>query len=168
MGGILDDLRKLELYHEYIRYDRGLLYWIKRPSNAARMQKPIGTLDQGYLRFLFKGSSHRVHRVVWMLHYGLIPKGFEIDHINHDKADNRIENLRCVPKLSNGRNQSMHRSNTSGITGVNWMKSCSKWRAEIRISNKTIYLGVFDNLLDAVAERRRYEVIYGFHANHGK
>lgn len=161
-------LQFIALYQEYLEYRDGKLYWKKRPSNAAKMDVPVGKLDGGYLRFFFKGKSHRVHRVVWMMHNGVIPEGYEIDHLYHDKEDNRIEMLRCVRKIDNGRNQSKHAHNTSGHTGVNWMASMQKWRAEIRIDNKTIYLGCYDEIEEAIRARQRAEAERGFHPNHGK
>lgn len=154
--------------NEFIRYDNGLLFWKKKPCNAAIIDRSIGSVDDGYLVFTFRGFKHKVHRVVWMIHNGEIPDGYEIDHINHDKLDNRIENLRCVPKIDNGRNQSKHRHNTSGFTGVGWMSNCKKWRAEIRINNKTIYLGSFDDIEMAKKARREAEIKFGFHDNHGR
>lgn len=161
-------LEFIALYKEYLIYVNGELFWKIKPSNAAKMDRPVGKLDGGYLRFFFKGKGHKVHRVVWMMHNGPIPEGYEIDHIFHDKEDNRIEMLRCVPKLQNGRNQSKHAHNTSGHTGVNWMASVGKWRAEIRINNKTIYLGCFTEIEEAIRARKDAEVERGFHENHGK
>lgn len=154
--------------NEFIRYESGLLLWKKKPCNAAIIDRSIGYVDGGYLVFRFRGFNHKVHRVVWMIHNGEIPDGYEIDHINHDKLDNRIENLRCVTKIDNGRNQPKHRHNTSGFTGVGWMRNCKKWRAEIRINNKTMYLGSFDDIEMAKKARREAEIKFGFHDNHGR
>lgn len=169
MGWTRDvQLKYIDLYNEFIRYDNGKLYWKKRPSPRAHMDSPIGGLDGGYLKFRFRGKTHRVHRVVWLIHNGPIPEGYEVDHLYHDKLDNRVEMLRCIPKLDNGRNQPIHSHNTSGVTGVNWMSSMGKWRAEIRMMGKTNYLRCFDNKEEAIDARKKAEQLHGFHPNHGK
>ena len=97
-----------------------------------------------------------------------VPKGMQIDHLDHDRSNNRIENLRLVTHKENGRNISKKKNNTSGITGVRWNKARQKWVAQISINKKGIYLGLYNNLLDAVAARKRAEKFYGFYENNGK
>ena len=107
-----------------------------------------------------------LHRVAWLIYYGVYPKG-EIDHINGDRADNRIENLRDVTHQANGRNQRMHVTNTSGITGVHYVKNRNEWRAYININESIINLGQFKDKFEAICARKAEEYKQGFHANHG-
>ena len=116
----------------------------------------------------FKGT-YRTHIVIWAMHNGRWPlDGMEIDHINHNATDNRIENLREVSRIEQCRNMTMNRTNTSGHAGVSYRKDKLKWRAYIMEDNKQINLGHFYKLEDAIAARKKAEVEMGFHPNHGK
>lgn len=78
------------------------------------------------------------------------PNGFELDHINLNKLDNRRSNLRIATKAQNRRNQGMHKNNQTGFKGVSPTKSQKKpYSAAIGISGQTIYLGSFDKAEDA-------------------
>jgi len=120
---------------------------------------------QGYRNGCIDGISLYAHRVAWALYFGEWPDG-EIDHINHDHADNRICNLRSVTRAENLRNLPKMRHNTSGVTGVYRRKD--KWLAAIRVDRKLIRLGYFHSFNDAVAARELAERQYRFHPNHGR
>lgn len=83
------------------------------------------------------------HRVVWYLHNGLIPEGMEIDHINRDRLDNRIENLRLVTRAGN-----CHNTNS---VGVYFDANTSKWYSNICVKGKQRRIGTFDTIIDARA-----------------
>jgi hypothetical protein len=121
----------------------------------------------GYRRGCFQGREYYAHRVAWALHTGAWPKG-EIDHINGDKADNRIANLREVTKVENSRNMPLPANNTSGHIGVAWSKSDKRWTAYIKVGGRRRYLGNFLEKDDAIAARKAAEVRFGFHPNHGR
>ena len=76
-------------------------------------------------------------------------KGEEIDHINHDKLDNRKENLRKVTHSENCQNRPLNKRNKSGYKGVHWFKNEKKWSARLGVNGKRIFLGYFDNKKDA-------------------
>lgn len=107
------------------------------------------------------------HRTAWALHHGDWAEG-EIDHINGNGLDNRIDNLRDVSRLVNRQNAKLHKDNTSGVSGVCWAKNTGKWQAQIKVRTKMVYLGQFPDKTDAVAARREAERLYGFHPNHGR
>lgn len=88
------------------------------------------------------------------------PDNMVIDHKNHNLLDNRKSNLRIVTNSQNGMNKVIISNNTSGVTGVVWVKNRQQWRAEIKINMKTIYLGLFDNINDAIAARKAAEEKY--------
>jgi len=92
----------------------------------------------------------------------------EVDHENHIKDDNRWLNLVAATHPENSRNQSLHKNNNSGYTGVHWSKDSNKWLSKIRINGKDTHLGSFDELEDAAEARKEAEVKYGFHENHGR
>lgn len=122
----------------------------------------------GYVYFYYGGKSRLSHRVIWTKFNGEIPDGFEVDHINHIRSDNRISNLRLVNRVENARNKSRASNNTSGVTGVSWIKSKGKWYAQIYVNGKTHNLGYYSDFNDAVKARIDAEDRFGFHKNHGK
>ena len=97
----------------------------------------------GYCRVGFKGKLYRYHVVLWVLHNNEnIPEGLEIDHINGDKIDNRIENIRVIQHRANQQNLGVHRY--GALTGCYYQKDAKKHRAQIKIYGKQIYLGLFE------------------------
>jgi len=131
-------------------------------------KKKVGSVDKdGYLMIKHKNVGYRAHRVAWYLTYGSFPKG-QIDHINHDRLDNRIKNLRVVTQAENAKNCKKSKANSSGVCGVHWCKTRNRWMSSITVDRKRIHLGVFDSFSDAVDVRKNAEVLYGFHTNHGK
>lgn len=84
----------------------------------------------------------------------------EIDHINRKKHDNRKSNLRECTHQQNTINVGKKKNNTSGVVGVSYRKDIDKWRAEINVNRKYIYLGIFSNFNDAVNARKRAEKYY--------
>jgi hypothetical protein len=73
------------------------------------------------------------------------------DHIDCDGLNNRRANLRIATRSENQRNQRRSRTNTSGVKGVTWDIGTQKWRAQIKSDSGPRYLGVFQNIEDAVA-----------------
>ncbi len=102
------------------------------------------------------------HRLIWMMVHGEWPQN--IDHINGDRTDNRIANLRNVSTEENNRNLSRRVTNKSGCTGVYWVSSHGKWRASIG----TRIIGMFLSKEAAIAARKAAEVSEGYHQNHGR
>lgn len=89
----------------------------------------------------------KYHRVVWILNRGEIPEGFLLDHINGDKVDNRLDNLRLVSARGNCQNRCIHRKGK--LAGVNYRKKENKWRARICFKGKRVHLGDFQTELEA-------------------
>lgn len=83
-----------------------------------------------------------------------------VDHINHDKLDNRKDNLRICSTRQNTMNQDVSKNSTSGITGVTWDKTNGKWMAYIKVNYRQITLGRFTNLDDAIQARMDAEIEY--------
>ena len=84
----------------------------------------------------------------------------QVDHINHDKTDNRRCNLRLANKVLNGQNTGLRVDNTSGMTGIYWSKRWRVWIARITVNKKTMHLGTFHSFDDAVAARKAAEERY--------
>ena len=176
---------------ECLRYDprTGDFTWLKRPArhfksvagqsranggNAGKSAGDIHKEDSGKeyrrIRISHKGGSsglYRAHRLAWLYMFGCFPQN-QIDHINGDSLDNRIENLRDVSNLENGRNQKKPKNNKSGVVGVSWDKKKLKWASKICVSGKGLFLGYFDEIGDAETARLSANKKYGFHENHGK
>lgn len=102
----------------------------------------------GYRGLCILGKQYYAHRIAWLYAYGQFPVG-EIDHINHDKMDNRLKNLRSCTQSENSRNQKKYKSNKSGYKGVSWSKKSSKWLAQITHNKKVTCLGRYDDKLEA-------------------
>lgn len=128
--------------------------------------KPAFTYQDanGYRRTNMLGAGVYAHRAAWIWVNGSIPVSMLIDHVNQDKTDNRICNLRLASKSSNARNMKMNCTNTSGVTGVHWWKTRGKWVASIHET----HLGAFDRFEDAVAARLSAEKANGYSSVHGR
>lgn len=157
----------------YFRYDpsTGRLYWRVTNSNRAVAGSEVAAVrNWGYVGVRLHGKTYQAHRVIWdMMNPGdKLEPGDEIDHIDHNRENNLLANLRKTSRKENSRNLSLARNNTSGTTGVRFDKSRSKWRAEIKVKKQVIHLGRFDTIEEAVTARKEAERKYGFHENHGK
>ena len=151
----------------------GALTWKRREDvnaswNTMFANKPafITVEQRGYLVGRIKSRSFKAHRVIWKMVHGVDP--IVIDHINGDRTDNRIENLRSVARHENSRNAGLPKSNASGVIGVRWNKARSKWVANIRHSGKQCHIGIFKDFHEAVSARKSAEREYGYHPNHGR
>jgi hypothetical protein len=110
---------------------------------------PYYSFVDGYAYISLQNQKCKAHRLAWMHVYGDIPQGIEIDHINGNKSDNRISNLRLATRSENCRNSKLSPLNTSGSKGVSWNKARNKWTAQIKINGRQKHLGVFKNVEDA-------------------
>lgn len=158
----------VDLLNELFEYDKeaGDLIW-KAKGRGITNGAIVGcATTEGYRQVTINAKSYLVHRVVFLLHKGYLPK--TLDHINGDRADNRIENLRPVTANQNQHNRKLNSNNTSGYKGVSWCKSRNKWKAAVRLESKRINLGSFDNLEEAAeAARAAREELHGDYAHHG-
>jgi len=121
----------------------------------------------GYMYERRNGKEFLQHRLIWEDYYGEKPNG-QIDHIDGNKLNNNIENLRDVTSLENQRNRTRQYNNTTGCTGIYWDKKRNKWIAKIQIKRTAIYLGGFEDIEDAICCRKKAEKEYDFHKNHDK
>lgn len=183
--GILPDPESLPTV-EYLRecfdycHETGVLIWKERPRehfatgsgqknfNSQRTGRRIeGKQALGYISLKLTNRMFLAHRVIWAIYYGSWPTG-QIDHINMDKSDNRIVNLKAATHAENRRRTSTPSNNCSGAIGVSWYKQHNKWRAYINVNGRRISLGCFIQKEDAIAARRAAEVRYGYASNHGE
>lgn len=139
---------------------KGRIFFRKeRPGRSSA--SPAGSLRKdGYIDVRLQGQRYLAHRLVWCLIKGDWPVE-QIDHINGNRADNRIENLRAVSIAEQRRNVTRAR-NASGVVGVTWARQEHNWRASISVKGKTINLGHFDSVEEATTARREAEAKFGY------
>ncbi len=166
-----------EVTHEYLLEhfsyspETGHLKWIKRPKggNKARLgDEPVGCINNvtGYLSVGIKRKRYYVHRVIWFYVHGEWPKNM-IDHINGIRADNRLENLRDVPRHINTQNVKKAQKDNlkTGLLGVvddSKVNKKNPYSAKIKVNSKSIHLGYFSTPQQAhdayvVAKRKYHE-----------
>lgn len=133
----------------------------KDGRNAAR------PMSKGYLNVYFGGKTYKAHIIAWAIHSGSYPKSL-LDHINGNKSDNRIANLREADAFQNTRNAKRRSDNTSGIKGVYFHTQSQKWTAQIRVGSGIITLGRFSDIGEAAKVRKEAaEKYHKDYANHG-
>lgn len=155
----VDQARELLDYNP----ETGEFHWkVARNSYGGKVRPGViaGTPNgQGYVFIGVIGQIWRAHRLAWLFMNGKTPpKGFEVDHINGDRADNRWPNLRLVTRSQNNMNQGVKRNNRSGCKGVSLRKDTQKWHARITVGGVITLLGNFDRLEDAIDARRNAEI----------
>ena len=122
------DIKELFAYSE--ESPTGVV-WIFTTSHRSQAGSTAGSLSgNGYYLIRHRDKNLACHRIVWELHNGPIQEGMLVDHINGNKADNRIENLRLATKAQNGQNQGLQRHSTTGVKGLTF--SNRVWQGQIR------------------------------------
>lgn len=161
----------VDFIKSYISYDAesGKFYRLRvvndKENHLWRIGKEIGNpSSNGYLDISIGNQKWTAHKLAWLISYGYYPD--MIDHINGDKQDNRLSNLRLSDSLQNMRNRGKNKNNSSGYNGV--YLNGSKYRARIKINGKLINLGTFDSIEDAVNARVRANLEYNFSDKHGE
>jgi hypothetical protein len=147
------------LSKEYLQslfdYRDGELYWKKRN------QRKAGCINgESYRHIVINGKLYKSHRLIFMLHHGYMPEF--IDHIDNDRLNNKIENLRPATKQQNCWNRTINKNNKSGIKGVSWCKLTKKWKVQGRVDKKVVHLGVYPTLEEAAKVIANFRFI-----NHG-
>lgn len=141
--------------------DDGKFRWRVGRNSFAGKAKPgetAGTSKDGYVQIGFHGRHFRAHRLAWfVMTGGWPPSGFEIDHINGNRADNRWSNLRLVTRMQNCMNAGNRTNNTTGRRGVYQRRDTGAWHARIRVYGELILLGQFATFDEASAARAKAE-----------
>ena len=138
------------------KYEDGNLLRINGHRKRSNWSRSVNS--RGYMHVSINRKTYLVHRLIWILCNGDIPDGLMIDHINRNKLDNRIENLRPVSRRLNSSNHGI--KTRSGYPGVWWYDRCKTWLVRIQVNKKTIYLGYYKDLDVAIAIRKNAEVKY--------
>lgn len=166
---------------ELLQYDSkiGVFTWKKRSSNhfnkesiskawnARYSDKKAGHKHSlhGYLIISLKGNLYRAHRLAWLYVFGDMPE--YIDHIDGNKLNNRISNLRPVTLSENQQNRRIGKNTNNGIFGVRFDSRFDRYYARITVNSREIYLGCFLDFFSACCARKSAEKTLNFHPNHG-
>lgn len=129
----------------------GALTWKNRMGRWGRI--PAGSLatatdSKGYLYVHIGPKNYRAHRVAWLLHYKEWPSK-DLDHINRNRTDNRITNLREATRSEQLQNQKKRSDNTTGVTGVS-MTINGTYATSVWVKGKKHYVGTFKTMEEAV------------------
>lgn len=127
---------------------------------GTRAGAEVGHLENGYKRVVIKNKKYQLHRVCWAIFHGDCSEDLVIDHINRNRSDNRIKNLRLVTNRENTTNCRISKNNTSGYSGVHYATGKGKWRATIWNNGKLESLGSFGFKEDAIQARKKAERDY--------
>lgn len=140
------DVRRLFYYAD------GKLFWGVSKGTRTKIGDEARNTDRaGYMRVGVDGVKYQLHQLVWIYFNGPIPDGLSVDHIDMDRTNNHIKNLRLATPRQQNQNTGLPKSNTSGHRGVSWHESSKKWMARIRNNGKLQHLGVFDTKEEAAA-----------------
>lgn len=137
---------------EFLEYnpETGIFTWIKNKGRR-KSGKVAGKVEKGYVSIKFDYKDYRAHRLAWFYVYKEFPSG-ALDHINRNKEDNRISNLRETSSIANCQNKDSK--------GYVFHKASNKWMARIMINYKDVYLGIFKTEEEAreayVKAKRKY------------
>jgi len=148
----LDALRLFE-------YRDGKLYCKEKSnpkSNKVKIGQEVGHINASeYLRTKINYKEHFIHKIIFLMHHGYTPQ--IVDHIDGNRQNNKIENLRAVNLSQNQHNRSTDKRNKSGYKNVSFCSRTKKWQVSIGLLNKRIFLGRFDDveLADLVAQEAR-------------
>jgi hypothetical protein len=155
-----------EIAKSLFDYQDGFLVWKKSAGTIKTGKKVESVSNRGYVVVQVGGKRYLAHRIIWLLLNGQMP--VMIDHIDGNKQNNLIENLREVDNTLNHWNERKRTTNKSGHKGVWWHKQSKRWEAACRVSGKQITIGRFERIEDAVEAVRKFrEQQHGKYANNG-
>ena len=140
-------------------YKDGKLYRQHKNGNVNELKAVSVINGVPYIQFTKDYKRHLAHRYIYQIHFGEIPKGYVIDHINGNSTDNRIENLRCVTQSQNllNLNSRKRSNNTSGYRGVSFKRKLNKWIVQACVNGKRFYIGSSPNKQTAIQMRRQFD-----------
>jgi hypothetical protein len=154
-------------FNEVLELRDGVLHWKVTLSNVAQAGKVAGCQSTNtYGAVMVDGVSHCAHRVIFCMHHGYMPE--QVDHIDGNRKNNAIENLRPATNALNCLNKGVQSNNKLGIKNVCWSKQNKKWFVQVSVKGKRVVSKFFDDLdlADLVATMAR-EKYHGAFANHG-
>lgn len=165
----MENSPKLDTVLEFLNYDAesGKFTWKRNPCRKYKNRVNAGVVGvNGYVHIGFLNKSYYAHRLAWLIFYGKHPIS-EIDHINGNRSDNRIANLRAATSSQNCHNQRKKKSST-GLKGVYKSSIGSRFHGKVCKNKIVHYAGTFDSLEEAdLAVRSLRNQLHGEFTNHG-
>ena len=160
----------MNLDREYIEklftYSDGKLYRRVTRGRITANTAAGSKRKDGYFEVQIDGRKYLAHRVIYLLAHGTLPQF--IDHINGDRSDNRIDNLRDATRSQNGRNCHRRKDSKSGVKGVSWYGEKKKWVVRLYVDGSNKFFGAFDTLEDARVQVETVRTrVHGQFARHG-
>jgi hypothetical protein len=156
---IQDSTLTQEYLQSLFNYIDGYLYRTKTTASRAKANSVAGGINKpsGYFQIQIKNTKYKAHRLIFLYHHGYLPK--IIDHIDGDKLNNKIENLREATHRQNCFNSGKRKHNTSGYKNVVWHKSAKRWVVRIFVNGKNKHFGCYfdKEIANFVAETMRYK-----------
>ena len=158
-----------EYLKSILNYDAetGIFTWKVNKSNRSKVGNIAGSKFNGYVNIEINNKSYKSHRLAWLYVYGKFPENL-IDHINANRSDNKISNLRKATYQKNSENYKTPKTNTSGVKNVSWYKNLNKWVVSISVKSKKKTIGYFEDLelaeLVAIEARNKYRMEFANHA----
>ena len=147
-----DCLISKKVLSEIFDYTDGLLFYKSTGKEA-------GSLDnKGYKRAKVGRTVYLVHRIIFMLHHDYLPK--YLDHIDNNRTNNKIENLRPATSAENNRNRSIGSRNKSGVKGIFWAKPNKKWKVQCTVDYKQHHIGYFKDIEEAKIALHKFRVAH--------
>ncbi len=154
-----------EYLHQIFEYRDGCFFW-KITKKKIKAGSKVGALgSNGYLSTNIQKKRYLLHRLIFLFHHGHLPK--LIDHIDGNRFNNNINNLREATFSENICNSKLYKSSKSGFKNVYWLKNAKKWAVRLNINKKRVFLGLFEDieLADLVAHEAR-DKYHGKFAKH--
>ena len=144
--------------------DTGVFTW-KRSGHGVKVGQEAGGCSYNkdgrkYKVIRINKIRYRANRLAYYMYHGIDPLQYLVDHKDNDSLNNKISNLRLATISQNGFNHKIYNTNTSGITGVSWIKRENKWAAQITAFGKMRHLGYFIDKEDAIKARKEAEIKY--------
>ena len=136
-----------EYLNTLFKYDpeQGILHWIPQLGKRCNNTRPRAGCytTKGYRIIRIDGRLYKEHRIIWVMHNGSIPDGLDIDHIDRNTSNNKLENLRLVTRSINHLNK-----NSKGVT---YDKTRNKWKAQLTLNGKQVLNKRFDSYEEALS-----------------
>lgn len=156
---------------ELFYYKDGALYWKVNTGAKRVIGKRAGCLSKsvGYWKVKIHKKEYRLHRLIFLYHHDYLPDSVDIDHIDGNKTNNRIENLRLATRSQNCYNSKKRKNNKSGVKNVYWCSHSKKWVGRIRANKKIVFSRYYNTVEEAAKaiEKVRHKY-HGEFANDGK
>lgn len=165
MARKINPLPAVSRVRELLTYDHkaGTLVWNQSRGTRKKGAAAGWQHSTGYWYVRIDGRDYKLHRIVWLHYYGTEPKDL-LDHIDRDKSNNKIRNLREATHAENQQNKRVYKNNRSGHKGVSWNVAERKWRVRIQIAGVNRLVGLYRTLDEAVAARKQAEQRLHTHA----